>query len=217
MNTIQNSLFSTSFTNLQETLTTTTRQRSIGKIVLVIFAAAMAAYAVFKFYHAYYRKVTVIEDNGNTFSTQIRKVNGKAKVIFDSFGPYKGTTYEGEFKDGRLHGPGKMILLAWPHHAHDHVMEGQFKNGFLEKGKITFFPGFEREGNFKKDTDDRYFFLEADNTITYRLHGPGGKEIMNGIIREGEFQCGKLHGRGKVTYPGGRIEEGQFNQGVFVG
>ena len=55
-----------------------------------------------------------------------------------------GSVYEGEFKNNKLHGKGKMTC------ADSTVAEGEFKNDKLHgQGKMTFVDGTVYDGKFK--------------------------------------------------------------------
>ena len=81
-----------------------------------------------------------------------------------------GTQYEGESKDGKLHGQGKITS------ADGHIYEGEFKDGKLHgPGKQTFADGHIYEGEFKDG----------------KLHGPGKITFPTGTVAKREFANGK--------------------------
>ena len=102
--------------------------------------------------------------------------------------------YEGEFKDGELHGNGKIIY-------DDMTLEGRFENGDFKEGKVLLTDGTVHQGVFKG----------------FYLHGQGKIILPNETVEEeGVFESGILHGQGKRVYPNGIVEEGLFNYGHCI-
>ena len=99
-----------------------------------------------------------------------------------------GGVYEGEVKDGKMHGMGKLT------YHNGSVYEGKFKEDKPQgMGKIIYLNGIIYEGEFKDG----------------KKHGMGKIIYPNGKIYEGKFKDGKSHGKGKLTFPNGIIFEGR--------
>ena len=102
-------------------------------------------------------------------------VNSSGKRTFSN----TDRAYEGEFKDGELHGQGKVFYPLGC------TKEGKFQNGELNgPGKITWNSGSIWEGCFKDG----------------RMCGKG-KITDKHTISEGEFEHNELDGPGKIIHP----------------
>jgi len=109
---------------------------------------------------------------------------------------YDGSRYEGQFKDGELHGHG---ILTFPDGSR---YEGEFRNGQMNgKGTMTFSSGSEYIGEFKDGA------LWGNGTITF----------PDGSLYEGQFKNDNYHGKGIWSSPFGIRYEGQFRNGKFDG
>lgn len=165
----------------------------------------------------------------------------KGTKLFTS-GDLAGQVEKGEFKDNILHGQGMRICpvkyhgeckeptefgysLSWGWNYKGKIEEGQFLNGELKKGKITFFDGTILKGRFSNDC---------------KLEGLGKEISPDGTVKEGYFQYGGFKaekktyykenatyegilfggvgggtGEGKATYPDGTVAKGYFSQWDF--
>lgn len=112
----------------------------------------------------------------------------------------RGGTYIGTFQDGVLNGPGKLIWYGG-----SRVSEGEFKNGMLNgPGKETF-------------SNNRLLWLEwVGQFKDGELNGPGKVIFADGTVWEQDFQC-DLNGPGKKIFGDGRIGEGEFKNGMLNG
>lgn len=109
-----------------------------------------------------------------------RRVNGKLEgpgmqihwngVTVQDFHYPESTIFKGQFKDGMLHGQGK---ISYPG---GRIAEGQFEKGLLHGLGKKIYNGTIFEGQFSKG----------------ELHGPGKKSDLYGIVEEGIFVKGKL-------------------------
>jgi hypothetical protein len=107
-----------------------------------------------------------------------------------------GSIYEGEFKEGKPHGHGKVTSTD------GRAFEGEYQDGKPHgHGKTT-------------STDGRAFEGEYRNG---KPHGHGKTTSPDGKIFEGEYQDGKAHGCGKMILPDGRIIEGEYKEGKLNG
>ena len=135
-----------------------------------------------------------IKENGIKYEGEFKngKLHGQGEVTFAS------GQYEGEFKNGKLHGQGKKTFSS-----RGYIEEGEFQSGNLHKGKKTFADGSVYEGKFPH--------------CLYCIHGPGKKTFADGSVYEGKFKNGKLNGQGKVTVAGGSVYEGEFKNNKLHG
>lgn len=174
MNVSLNSVFNSFFNPIvQKIEATTTQKTAIYKIALCIFAAALPLFLLYM-NNRLAKKVKVIKEDGTSYNANdIHKVNGKVKVIYTSILSSKATC-EGTFTDGNMNGPG---TITFPF-GKESEMAGEFKDGFLIKGKITYRSGkiAEKEGEFKYD------LLNGQGKVTYR----------DGKIEAGTFEKDKL-------------------------
>ena len=116
---------------------------------------------------------------------------GRGKQVFAD-----GGGWEGEFKDGKLHGHGKQVW-AW-----GDVYEGQWKEGKKHgKGRYAFADGGIYEGEYEAGLK----------------HGYGKEAFVQGITYEGEYQRGQPHGKGKFTYDDGSVKIVRLEANADVG
>ena len=111
-----------------------------------------------------------------------------------------GRIYEGETRNGKPHGKGKM---TWTDDDGDKdVYEGDWVNGEQHgKGKYTFSNGSVYEGDFTNN----------------EFHGKGKEIFENGDIYEGDFIDSNPHGKGKKTFANGETYEGDFDFADCIG
>ena len=142
-----------------------------------------------------------------------------------------GNVFEGELKNGRFDGKGKIILCD------KGVYEGEFKNGKIEgKGKMVYSDGNFYEGNWKENKYDGKGILKKRNGDfldgIWNNNKCTGKCILFGSVYEGDIVNGiregsgktmlmhgeydghwlndKLHGYGKMNYRNGDVYEGNW-------
>ena len=110
----------------------------------------------------------------------------------------------------------------------DGTIEGETKNGKLEgQGKITYPDGTIVEGEFKDDllNGNGRIFVSRENGgdviegefKNNKLNGQGKWNSKTGRIIEGEFKDNLLNGKGKITYPDGSVIEGDWKNGYLNG
>lgn len=127
--------------------------------------------------------VSLIEDRSGNVKEQkyegdLRdgRPHGKGKMFYES-----GNSYDGEWKDGKKHGWGEAILVGGSNflEVKDKYV-GEFKDGL-----------FHGKGTFYWPTEGRKYV--------------------------GDYKNGKQHGKGKMTHNDGRIEDGEWRSGEYVG
>lgn len=139
--------------------------------------------------------------------------SGKGKDIRSD-----GSTYIGDFLNGRAHGIGTIKF------ANGNLYEGTLKNGTLNgRGVLTWVNGDHYEGDFVDGkrtgkgwiaaaSGDRY---EGD-WIEERRTGNGIYTWARGDRYEGGFVDGKVTGKGVLKFPNGAIRQGTFNDGQQI-
>ena len=149
-----------------------------------------------------------------------------------------GNKYEGELKDNRFHGKGRLSKpngvfyeggwkLGIKHGKCDEKMEdgtifkGEYKDGVCVGYGNIYFPngdhysGYLTEGHF-----DNYGILNWKNGKRYegewkqgQFHGKGHLEYSNGDKYVGEFKEGKKEGQGTFTWANGPSYKGGWRGG----
>ena len=139
---------------------------------------------------------TEIVNSEGTYNGQIKdgKRHGLGKMIYSD-----GDVYEGYWKDDELHGKGKFV---WDN---GDVYEGDFLDGLRHgKGKIKYYYGSEYEGGWNSD----------------KYQGYGKYTDPNGNIYKGNFENGLKHGKGEMQYSNGDFYygnwENNYNNGQGV-
>jgi len=125
-----------------------------------------------------------------------------------------GGQYEGEVKDGLMHGDGR---IEWPDGSY---YVGELQNG-LKHGEATelftdgrVFRGEYREGQLSYGVlhfpDGRSYEGPFENN---RFHGEGQLTFKNQTVYEGAFVTGMMQGEGRMTTKAGVVYIGQFING----
>ena len=119
-----------------------------------------------------------------------------AQMQTGSFTYDDGSTYEGEFKDGKVHGHGTYV---WPDGT---TYTGDFVDGLPEGTGTTTWPdGGTYTGDF----------------VNGRLEGTGTHTLTSGTTYTGDFVNGRLEGTGTITWPDGTSYMGKFVDGRLEG
>lgn len=148
-----------------------------------------------------------------------------------------GTTYSGDFSDGKLNGTGEMYYANGDTYAgayRDGVRSGygtyvwvtgdQYKGHWTDdvidgKGVYTFASGMTLDGSFSKGefvsgaysmwNDDGTFEFDLEDGIPVSVQ----MELTNGLQYDGGLSQNTLDGEGKIVYPSGETYEGEFSEG----
>ena len=109
---------------------------------------------------------------------------------------YSQSTYEGEMKDGLMHGHGVLIFDDGSRY------EGEFRNGtYHGVGTMLYSDGTLYAGYFRDGT------LDGEGTMIY----------SDGHRYVGHFRNGTFDGMGRMTYPDGKVYEGEYKEGAMHG
>jgi hypothetical protein len=129
-------------------------------------------------------------------------VNGKGKLVWRvrgsaSYDPATVySTYEGELKDGRPHGAGRL-----------QVRNGELFEGLWVAGRL------EGQGTHRDEEGNRY----EGNFAGGLRNGKGRLSTRTGEVFEGSFVSGLKHGKGRTRLAGGTVYESEWVKGREVG
>jgi hypothetical protein len=113
-------------------------------------------------------------------------------VIFHSLGLETFYSYDGNWKDGKMHGMGTYLFEDGC------TYEGSFVHNYPDGEGCARYPhGQIYDGEWKKG----------------QYSGKGHYSTVDGVKYEGEFLLGRRHGKGKIVYPSGLSYEGEFFDG----
>lgn len=160
---------------------------------------------------------------------------------FNGYGTYdypNGSSYVGEFMDGKPHGKGILYFSNgnkyighWAGsyregegrfvYSEGHEYRGQFlRDAFHGFGVMSYANGDRYEGNWAFDRPEGqgiYFFSNGQRYegefVEGRFHGEGIMHYTDGSRYEGSWQVGKQHGPGAWVYSDGRRSSGQWAEG----
>ena len=136
---------------------------------------------------------------GNLFTKDSNKFNYDGDWVEDKFEGYGtlfnfGEKYIGNFKKGKKCGEGSLYKN------NGDIIQGEFFEGKIKKGKIMFKNMDEYEGNFKDE----------------KMSGRGIYKYENGDIYEGFFENNLFNGEGKMTKKDGEVKKGIFKDGELI-
>ena len=117
------------------------------------------------------------------------------RYIFEKNDGTKASVYEGEFKDGKIHGKGTLTLASGSKYV------GDFKDG-NEHG----------QGTYTNTNGSKYVGEWKDGN----QHGQGKYTSADGSKYVGEWKDGILNGQGKYTSADGSVQEGIWADDKFV-
>lgn len=159
---------------------------------------------------------TLTYSDGTTYEGQFRNGRLEGNGVLKSAA---GGIRSGAFIDGRLHGKGSIHYQNGAHY------EGELRADLPEgQGRLTHANGGFYEGAFvgghsqgkgklKYGTGDTY---EGD-FLAGEPHGTGVFRNVSGDVYDGQFVSGKRHGTGRLTFSIGDVWEGEWKQGKLYG
>ena len=136
---------------------------------------------------------------GNLSSKENNKFNYDGDWVKDKFEGYGtlfnfGEKYIGNFKKGKKCGEGTLYKN------NGDIVEGEFEDGNIKKGKIIFKNDDIYEGDFENG----------------KMKGKGIYKYKNGDIYEGSFENDLFNGEGLLTKSNGVINKGIFKDGILI-
>jgi hypothetical protein len=156
--------------------------------------------------------------NGGWMNGKPDTTGGRSDGIFRF---NNGTIYNGQFKDGHLHGKGILELNDGRNY------NGNFVNSHMEGvGKMTYPNGDTYAGDFKNSKKDGVGILITNNGLD-KYEGAFKKGLRHGkgllectvFIYDGDFYRNKITGYGTITIKKTNVKmEGVYtsNQGILV-
>jgi len=162
----------------------------------------------------------------------------------DGHGVYKyssGAVYRGEWKEGRRHGYGELLLRdgtlyrgEWKEGRMDgygirryqegYEYAGQWRGGHREGyGRLEYDNGVVIEGQWGKGRLNGYGVMLYADRLRYagqwregRIEGYGRLELRDAYTYEGQWKRNRMHGWGVMTLSDGRRRIGRWRQGRFI-
>ena len=136
---------------------------------------------------------------GNLSTKENNKFNYDGDWMYDKYEGYGtffnfGEKYIGNFKKGKKCGEGTLYKN------NGDIIEGEFSDGKIIKGKIMYKNEDEYEGEF----------------IDGKISGKGIYKYKNGDIYEGFFENELFNGEGKITKSNGEVDKGIFKDGILL-
>ncbi|GGX39122.1 C13 family peptidase [Saccharospirillum salsuginis] len=130
---------------------------------------------------------SLVTPDGGQYEGEVKndRMHGEGRIDWPD-----GTYYVGEFKRGLKHGEGTETLLD------GRVFQGEYRDGQWVRGVLHFPDGESYEGEFEKR----------------RFHGEGQLTFRNRTVYEGRFEEGEMNGEGRMTTSDGTVYEGDFVQ-----
>ena len=130
-----------------------------------------------------------------------------------------GSVYVGQHDDDlNCHGQGHMT------YKNGTCYEGEWKDGWFEKGIITYPDNSVFKGSMKKLEFDGYGYMRYSDGSIYTgnweeggQHGQGTMTYADGSSYDGEWKEGEKHGRGRIVFFDGSSFEGAWENGKIKG
>ena len=137
-----------------------------------------------------------------------------AQIKTGSFTYDDGSSYEGEFEDGKVHGQG---TYSW---SDGTMYQGAFESGLPHgEGRQTWPSGATYEGNFTAGRINGYGTLTLPDGTTYtgdfvdeRREGTGTLTLPDATTYMGDFVDEEPEGTGTITWPDGSTYSGIFDR-----
>ena len=127
--------------------------------------------------------------------------HGRGKITFMGPSGPDGRVYEGELRDGQVHGQG---TVTYPDGM---VTRGEFRGFASSQGTVTFPDGTVYEGELHGESDPWNFGLP---------HGRGKATFPDGIVIRVDFRAGRPHDRGTAIYPDGTVIKRKWHNGKIM-
>ncbi|XP_071946110.1 MORN repeat-containing protein 1-like isoform X2 [Antedon mediterranea] len=169
------------------------------------------------------------------------------KQLREGYGMYKYSNsffkYEGEWKEGKKHGHGKLLMADGGYYEGEFVngeiqghgfrkwaVSGNTYSGQFECGEMTGFgvltcpDGTVYEGEFQNNMKEGHGILKYADGAVYegsfhknKRHGGGSQTYVNGDYFVGDWVYDQRQGGGELRFADGSVYEGQWRNGVFNG
>ena len=131
-------------------------------------------------------------------------------------------TYEGEIKDGVIHGKGLLTnVIKIGKIIRTYIYEGDFKNGLKHGKGIGTYYGNRYEGNWEKGQESGKGIKTYKNGDRYEgdfkndnLYGKGIYTYLQGYIYNGDYVYNEMNGKCIIQYPNGERFEGEFIKNI---
>jgi hypothetical protein len=155
----------------------------------------------------------------------------KNRIVFED-----GSSYAGQLKDGKKHGPG---IYIWADGAE---YQGEFKDGEPNgEGLYLYADGRRKRVSYEMGTMKKAFMVSNAERLDgaeygeydcnghysgwfrgnrvkgYVPHGRGIMRYQNGSVYTGQWDNGKMHGNGKIQWEDGAVYAGQWIHGKRTG
>jgi hypothetical protein len=143
--------------------------------------------------------------------------HGFGVMTFNQNDPDKRKSFNGNYKDGKAHGPGTLVWVNGV------TYTGNFREGELtETGLIKWLDGTTYTGCYQnglphgfgtmsfKDTDTDHRKTYSGNHKDGKAHGSGILTWTNGVSYEGDFADNVITGKGSIKWKDGTSFKGVF-------
>ncbi|XP_033107679.1 MORN repeat-containing protein 1-like [Anneissia japonica] len=169
------------------------------------------------------------------------------KQLREGYGMYKYPNsyfkYEGEWKEGKKHGHGKLMMADGGFYEGEFIngeieghgfrkwaisgntYSGQFESGEMNGfGVLTYPDGTVYEGEFQNNMKEGHGILKYSDGAVYegsfhknKRHGGGSQVYANGDHFVGDWVYDKRQGSGELRLADGSVYEGQWRNDIFNG
>ena len=144
-------------------------------------------------------------------------VKGNCQNGYGTFKYQSGAAYQGNFKDGQIHGQGILYFSNGDKYI------GEWENRYREgKGKLTFHNGDIYQGNFVRNEFNGHGVIEFANGDEFdgnfldgQFQGKGTMVYANEDKYIGEWKNNLRHGVGKLILSNGDIQEGNWEKDKY--
>lgn len=145
--------------------------------------------------------------------------HGKLSWTFQRNGRKAASSFEGEYRDGKAHGTGKLT------DSRGNLSEGEWRDGKKNGTGVMVYTGGHRfEGQYRNGKRHGRGIFQWANGDRYegdyhngKRHGRGSLRSANGDLYEGDFRNNKFNGKGVYTFKSGGTYNGDFKDGRFHG